>query len=211
MAVVRGELTTVGGSTGFLETKSLLSLAPSHSSWQDILPPMPTGRARPAVVATNTHLVVAGGSTTDVVEALPISLCTPHMALCSEKIYLQQDDNFSSCSLQEMIQSCKPTTPKHDSMWTTIAKAHGTTMVTFGDRLLTIGGQHELLVLFGPPRATAVIHCYNNAANSWNVIGQLPTPRYSALAAVLPSKEVIVVGGRMENWKGTDDVYIGSC
>ena len=48
-------------------------------------------------------------------------------------------------------------------------------------------------------------------ADSWNVIGRLPILRHGVLAAVLPSNEVIVVGGRNNKKELNNDVYIGSC
>ena len=164
MAVVRRELMTVGGTNSSLITNALYSLSLSHLSWRKVLPPMPTGRVKPAVIATNTRLVVAArGLNTAVVEvlsmdtlqwltaahALPKSNYAPHMTISSEKIYLRQGGTFSSCSLQEMIQSCKPTNPKGDSVWTTIAKApepYATPMVTFGEHVLTIGGSRDLII-----------------------------------------------------------------
>ena len=226
MAVVSGRLTTIGGRKDILnETNILLSLLPGHSSWQEVLPPMPTGRVRPAVVATDTHLVVAGGTDTDVVEvlergtlqwftaanAIPKSNYSPYMALCSGKIYLRQDGIFSSCSLQEVIQPHKPTSANSegDSVWKNIAAVseYDTTIVTFGEHVLAIGGRRYLSAT---TTATAIC-CYDNSTDSWNVIEHLPTPQHSVVTAVLPSNEVIVVGGKNNKGTRTNNVYIGSC
>ena len=44
---------------------------------------------------------------------------------------------------------------------------------------------------------TGIIHQYNRSTNcnSWSVIGEMPTPRACPLVAVLPSHELIVMGG----------------
>ena len=46
--------------------------------------------------------------------------------------------------------------------------------------MLAIGGDDDV----GNP--TGAIHCYDMATNSWNVIGEIPTPRSRVLTAVLP-------------------------
>lgn len=43
--------------------------------------------------------------------------------------------------------------------------------------------------------STGGVHCYDVATNSWTVIGEMPTPRYNVLPAVLPTEELVVVGG----------------
>ena len=55
--------------------------------------------------------------------------------------------------------------------------------------MLAIGGDD------GATNPTGAIHCYDVATNLWSVIGEIPTPRYQVLAAVLPSNELVVVGG----------------
>ncbi len=66
MVIINGKLTTIGGwegSTGS-ETNVLLSLIPGRlfgNSWKEVLPPMPTRRAKSTVIVTHAHLVVAGG------------------------------------------------------------------------------------------------------------------------------------------------------
>ena len=76
--------------------------------WKQVLPPMPTGRSRPAVISHDNLLLVTGGvaedgsvlNTTDVLDLttmkwtspeglnLPVPLCWHHLALCGEYLYL---------------------------------------------------------------------------------------------------------------------------
>ena len=61
MAVINDTLATIGGrDRQERATNTLLSL--SGSSWEEVLPPMPTKRVDPAAANTPTHLVVAGGT-----------------------------------------------------------------------------------------------------------------------------------------------------
>ena len=58
---------------------------------------------------------------------------------------------------------------------------------------------------------TGAIHCYNVITNSWSVIGEMPTPRYSVLAAVLSSNDLVVVGGWLSLTEDCSIIDIGSC
>ena len=43
---------------------------------------------------------------------------------------------------------------------------------------------------------TAAIHKYNPRANSWDHISDMPSARYDCLVAVLPTNEMMAVGGK---------------
>ena len=75
-------------------------------------------------------------------------------------------------------------------MWTTLADipVWYSSLATLRGRVLAIGEKDG-----GNP--TGAIHCYDAATNSWSAVGSMPTPRYYALTAVLPSNELVVVGG----------------
>ena len=69
---------------------------------------------------------------------------------------------------------------------------------------LLIGG------LFGG-NPTRVIHCYNVTTNSWSVLGDMPTPRSQVQAAVLPSNDLVVVGGQLSGSEVCLVTEISSC
>ena len=79
VAVVNDKLTAIGGYCAGAATNTLLCLSGSslEMKWENVLPPMPTNRVRPAAVTTPTHLVVAGGYNYDgplaTVEALNLN------------------------------------------------------------------------------------------------------------------------------------------
>ena len=58
-------------------------------------------------------------------------------------------------------------------------------------------------------KLTGAIHCYNKATNSWSIIGEMPTPQYDVLTAVLPTNKLVVVGGNITIWNGCKDNEIG--
>ena len=217
MAVVNHKLTSIGGWDDSSATNTLLCLSSSVlPKWKKLLPPMPTKRVRPAAVTTPTHLVVAGGRThklmtspchgLSTVEVLnlhtlqwalasrsPEALKYPSVTLCGEHVYLSGNEVMFSCSVEELVKSCKPAaTHRHagDSVWTRLPDipTYYHTLATLRGRVLTIGGRDG-------DTTTGAIHCYNRSTNSWSAIGEMPTPRHFTLVAVLPSNELVVVGG----------------
>ena len=208
MAVINDALTTIGGRDRHLAaTNTLLSL--SGSSWEEVLPPMPTKRVLPAAANTPTHLVVAGGSlsyygrdpvaTVEVLNtetlqwstasSLPETVSFPQMTTCGGSIYLANSGNkvFSSY-MEDLLKSTNSS--DGGSVWTRLANIpmpQKSILATLRGRVLAIGGRDG-----GNP--TGAIHCYDVATNSWSFMGEIPSPRYLALTAVLPSNELVVVG-----------------
>ena len=206
MAVINDALTTIGGlDHQWAVINTLLSL--SGSSWEEVLPPMPTKREHPAAANTPTHLVVAGGvgSTRDNVatvevlntetlqwstaSSLPEAAYLPQMTTCGGCLYLADNhSNVFSCSVKDLLQSTNSS--DGGSVWTRLARipvAERSTLALRG-RVLAIGGKK-----YSSP--TGAIHRYDVATNSWSVISEIPNPRSLVLAAVLPSNELVVVGG----------------
>ena len=226
-AVVNGRLTIIGGRYGSSDTNTILSLS-SDNTWSQDIPPMPTKRSKPACVSTDSYLIVAGGekdhqaSNVNEVEILntetlqwsiandpiPASDFKPSMVLCGEYLYLCQKNSIYSCSMDKLLKSC--TSPPSningdDSMWTKKADLpiadRDSSLATLRGHVLAIGGRNDIDLI-------ASVQCYDAESNSWSVIGQIPHPHHQVLTAVLPSNELLVVGG----WKKDDysyDVYIG--
>ena len=122
ITVINDALTTTGGMA-YQVTNTLLSL--SGSSWEEVLPPMPTKRVYPAAANTPTHLVVAGGrlsisggdfATVEVLNTetlqwstasnLPEVVEYPQMTTCGGCLYLADDkNNVFSCSVEDLLKS----------------------------------------------------------------------------------------------------------
>lgn len=231
MAVINGQLTTIGGCIKEKykdsETNVLLSLASNlfgKRSWKKVLPSMPTGRAVPAVTTTKTHLVVAGGwkSTdihTNVVEVLntestewssvtylPQTNFYPQMALSEGKLYVFLHECMLSCSLEQLLKSCQPTATatlrKYSLLWANNRSPTNcsASLVAIGEHhLLALGGSND----FGDPQSD--IQLYDKTTDTWNMIGQTPSPWCQVLATTLQGNRVIVVGEKNEG----GSVYIG--
>ena len=219
LAVVNNKVTTIGGMSGKL-TNVLLCLEDQGTKWRELLPPMPTARIRPATVTTSTYsyLIVAGGRTrltslsnveildTNILQwssasSSPKALGYPHITLCGEHLYLSEDNTIFSCSVEELLKSCKPASTNSSdgaSVWTKLSNipvSYEASLITLRGQVLAIGGSDQK---YGCGTPTEVIHRYNKSTNSWSAIGEMPTPRSDTLVAVLPSNELIAVGGQDE-------------
>ena len=223
LTVLDDKLTAIGGQQQQHATNTLLCLNEGFRKWKRLLPPMPTARVMPAAVTTPTHLVVAGGGRTlisspvSAVEILdlnthhwytasssnsPKALQYPHMTFCGGYLYLSEHNTILSCSMDELLKSCKPpSTNSSDggSVWTRLTDIpvpYGASLATLRGHVLAIGGREEMLYGSNP---TGAIHCYDRSTNSWNEIEQILTPRSDTLVAVLPSNKLLVVGGYKKN------------
>jgi hypothetical protein len=225
LAVVIDTLTTVGGEDRQgAATDALLSL--SGSSWEEVLPRMPTKRVYPAAATTPTHLVVAGGDTVgsslatvevlntetlqwSTASSLPETSRCPQITTCGGCLYLSgTDNNAFSCSVKDLLKSTSSS--DNGSVWTrlaTIPTPHGSSLATLRGHVLAIGGADE----GWGSNPTGTIHCYDVATNSWSVIGEMPTPRSKALTAVLPSDQLVVVGGESSSLNSCPVTEICSC
>ena len=209
LAVINGQLTAIGGCKDayneYTYTNKLLSLP----GYKEIFPPMPTERREITVVTSKEHLIVAGGATgantLNTVEVMDIRILVwlsvaslPHPyffasgAICGDQLYMLGgwDDKYKTksvltCSLTELLQSLS------SSIWHRVADApaYRSTCAAVNGELLAVGGCHK------DDKPSSVIHKYNPTTNSWDLISNMPNARYECLVAVLPTNEMIVVGG----------------
>ena len=137
--------------------------------------------------------------------SLPETVSFPTMTTCGGCIYFANKGNkvFSSS-----VEDLKSTNSRDGgSVWTRLANIptpQMSTLATLRGRVLAIGGRDG-----GNP--TGAIHCYDVATNSWSVIGEMPTPRFVVLTAVLPSNELVVVGGKGTRLRFLATTEIATC
>ena len=216
LGIVNGHLTAIGGRGHWLKrhtcTNKLLSL---RGGWSDVFPPMPTKRCDTTAITSKEHLIVAGGTTgsdcadhvntVEVMDAKTLVWSTvaslPHpyywasATICGDHLYMLGgvDDKVRTksvltCSLTELLQSSS------SSVWHRVADtpAYGSTCAAVNGQLLAVGGyNYEEFI------ATAAIHKYNPRTNFWDQISNIPTARYHCLVVVLPTNEIMAVGGNI--------------
>ena len=158
LVFVRGMLTAVGGSENDRSTNKLVSW--KGRKWMEEIPPMPTARSSPAVVADNRHVIVIGGDDRSEVElydmhthvwstvvSLPHPLKGITATLCHGDVIVAMDNTGSTYSIS--IDSLLPSTlarphwralprPPIVMGWPTLATFHGEAVCVCSD------GIHQL-------------------------------------------------------------------
>ena len=216
LAVIKGLLTGIGGNDVHVskDKKKLMSIV--GDMWVEYFPPMPTKRHYTAAVTTKQHLVVAGGKTKscvlDTVEVMDIETLVwsiaailPHpysqasATICGDQLYMlggfdkagAETKSVLTCSLTKLLQSCGETSP--GSVWHRIADVpvYSSICAAINGKLVAVGGVHT------KDKITLSVHKYNPTTDSWDIdsISNMPTARRLCLVAVLPTNEVMVVGG----------------
>ena len=230
LAVINGQLTVIGGCTCRVAknrdtySNKLLSVP----GYKEIFPPMPTKRMYTTAMTSNEHLIVAGGTTghlfvnsstsTEVMDtktlvwstvaSLPHPYNRPSGTICGDQLCMlggwdNKGDTKSvlTCSLTELLQSSSSSS----SIWHRVADtpAYSSNCAAVNGELLAVGGCDE------HTNPTAAIHKYNPTSNSWDLISNMPTARYFSFAVVLPTNEIMIVGGKnLKAVLGIDKVEI---
>ena len=155
--------------------------------------------------------------------SLPHPLYRVSATLCGDQVYLlggfDQNDRRSksvfTCSLATLLQSCQPqflaaqlktlSLASGPKVWHQLADTpyYHSACTSLHGQLLAVGGNDS------DDQRTTDIHMYNTATSSWEVISHLKIPRQQCSVAVLPHKELMVVGGRTPGG-GTDSVEIAT-
>ena len=102
------------------------------------------------------------------------------------------------CSLDALLSN-------RPNVWRKIADLPLTesTCVSLHSQMLAIGGVNAA------NQSAKTIYVYEQATNSWKVIGEMLSERHSCFVAVLPDNQLMVVGGVIAN-NQTNSVEFGS-
>ena len=154
---------------------------------------------------------------------LPKPMWVASTTVCGDRVYMLGgwDKNHAAfaCSLSDLLHSCKSAKSstlsrrrtRHSSrdeagVWKKLACLPVTwfACVTVNNQLLLIGG----MGLDNQP--VADVHVYNSLTDSWEVISHMTTARRQCFAALLPSNQLMVVGGITDDGDSTDTVEMGT-
>ena len=232
LAVINGQLTAIGGCEDPFNkntyTNKLLSLH-VRDGWTSVFPPMPTKRRSTTAVVTEEHLIVAGGSTglacdTNIssvevmdtrarvwstVASLPHPYKGASSVICGDHLYMLgglddkgETKSVLTCSLTELLQSSTASSP----VWYRVADspAYLSTCAGISGELLAVGGHDE------NGEATTAVHKYTRTTNSWRLISNMATARWRCPVAVLPTSELMVVGGCKDGYADVDNIEIAT-
>ena len=211
MTTVSSQLVMVGGCdvSTVKVSKTVQVYTPSQRSWKQPYPPINTARVYPAVSTYHQRLVVAGGNeslyggdlaTVEILNTsvspsqwlsatgLPVSCRLMSAAITFGTLYLLGGTlrkQVLSVSLSALIQ-----TDKQPAQWHTLPDAplEDSTAIAVHESLLAVGGSHG-------GQSSSAIHVYDQEKNAWNKVGDLPTERTYCACCLVPSGEILVVGG----------------
>ena len=170
--------------------------------FKELLPPMKDKRCSSSAVSSASVLVVAGGwgdsqlSSVEVYnygqwtykQSLPCACFNATLALYSDELIViggeRQGTKVYRISLQSLVSGTE------QSPWETLPDVpfKNSAAAVFGGRILTIGGWKY-------PKSTSSIHAYSPNTQSWLHVGDIPKPLQDTCAIVLPTEELIVIGG----------------
>ena len=145
--------------------------------------------------------------------------------ICGDRLYMLGGNDTNdktklvlTCSLPDLLHSCQPsslggrlkralTRADQHQVWQKVANmpVYWSTCTTINGQLLAVGGRDSSY-----NSDTDAVYRYDPTSNSWEVISHMPTARRWCLVAVLPSSELMVVGGGTGGVDRTDAVEIAS-
>ena len=223
-----GKLVTVGGWDRRGAVNHVYTYVQETQQWEKSIPPMPTPRAFPTVITYNSSIAVCGGH--GVVEvfnseaaqwhtAAPLPVACEYMqhTIINDTCYLGGGGTLSStrsimcASLRSLFQSSSPheqqTSAQQQSVWTVLPDTplYHSALANMGGTLLALGGGESAS---SPP--SDAIHAYSASTKAWVKIASLPQACYRATAELLPSGEVMLIGGVDRKEKVSKAVYIGT-
>ena len=201
LCVVSSEsaLTACGGTTGFSDNKPILSTSvevytTETSQWHTTDPlPIPCDTMSSTTISGAAYLL--GRFTTDSTPTKTL-VYAPVVPLIKKAV--SQPQQPASAAMQSDSAS---------SAWKTLQDTplYGSAAVNLGGTLLTIGGRDD------NKTKSPSIYIYIPATNSWKRMesGDLPELRYDCSAVDLSANRLLVIGGRDENSKITNTVFLG--
>ena len=240
IAVLNNHVTLIGGRdistrrykwdmSTMKVTNTLSTWYEKEGRWKQVLPPMPTGRARPAVISHNNLLLVTGGvtednsvlNTTDVLDLttmkwstpeglnLPVPLWAHHLALCGEYLYLVGGATVYPWQSQEEDNS-RAWRAKWSNVKQTAALQHsqsqrGVWMQIADPPTLCptpVSCAGKLYTVGGVTRndkPVSTVYSYITARNQWVSVGDMSVGKVCHCAVPLSSNSIFVAGGSVEN------------
>ena len=225
-----GKLVTVGGWDGRGAVNHVYTYVQETQQWEKSIPPMPTPRQWPTVITYNSSIAVCGGLRSDrVVEVfnseaaqwhtaapLPVACVHKKLTIINDTCYLGGGGYGSTrsimcASLPSLFQSSSPheqqTSAQQQSVWTVLPDTplYNSALANMGGTLLALGGDESAS---SPP--SDAIHAYSASTKAWVKIASLPQACSRATAELLPSGEVMLIGGYDSKGNESEAVYIGT-
>ena len=226
MASLNAQLVLVGGSVDGEGSKILSVWEGARGGWAQPYPAMPTGRSESAAVGYQYYLIVACGKNNGGVDTVEVLDGSSHRWYSAQPVpmggykmssvvigdhwYLSsiswndKNPHIFTAHLPTLVSSAvSPARTSSASIWQELPTppVHGPTLLALQNHLLLVEGREPVHDL----------HHYDPLAKKYSQCGQLPVGMCGPSCAVLPSGELMVVGGQVEGIIGwSKQVWIGS-
>ena len=215
MGELNGQLVIVGGKTREgVVTGKVLSLGGFawFRKWKESIPPMPTACHSPAVFSQPSCLTVVGGRDQLRTSLSAVKVFIPHTSewhiaspapsplsrmattVIQNKCFLAEYDSnelYQLCVSVHQTATSSSITPKVITEWKAIADLPHTysALGSVNECLLAVGG--------GWLNPITTILCFSPITNTWNTVGELAEPRRNCTTVLLPTGELLVMGGNV--------------
>ena len=224
------QLVLVGGVLGNGRvTNKLWTLIERDGGWFESLPPMKLKRYAASSVAYKEHLLVVGGednsdvivSVTEVYNSIkndwmsvdtisPRNYCVichgMKSAVMGSTWYLmggeEQNENVFFASLDSLISRCAQ--DFSESAWKCLPDVpyYNSSPAVLGNMLVAVGGGSSDSI----PRSD--IYGYSQDTKNWEHVGKLPEGVSDTCTIVLPTRELMVIGGSDSQYDYSNKVFI---
>ena len=216
MTAINNQLVLVGGTEQDNRIKVLGVWDADKKQWTHPYPEMYTARSSCSAVVYKEWLVVAGGlggvreSSVEVMNtnikhwyarpSAPTPWTCMWTAVVSDTCYFMgglvsgdSTDKVYTVSLSVLTSGLTPIEPWKIKipMWSEISGLQLTdsTPLSISGSLIAIGGRNK------DRKAVTAIHLYQPGTGKWVKVGDLRTPRYDCICAMIADKEMLVAGG----------------
>ena len=208
LVLVGGKDPTTGKISNQLWVMDEQQWDPEQQYWAQPLPPMTTKCSRASAVSVDHHLIVAGGLNDKLdrlnvvqvydghhwkrVQPLPKAGYFMKSALLDGIWYLtgggEQEKEIYCASIHSLIATTSSKRAKQASVWKELPNVplEWSTPIVIEKQLAVVGGYTY----------SSAIHVYSQSTNSWVHVEDLPVACYSTCTLVLPTGELLVVGGK---------------
>ena len=236
---INGKLVAVGGEKKNGENKinDVYTYDERYQMWKQTIPPMPTARGSPGVLSFQSALIVASGNSlshssywyVSAVEIfkpdtsqwyrtdpLPEVCCDISLVAIGNTCYALGGNSISVyATVDDLLGNAVPAnqTPLSGSSGTQSAWKTLPNTPTFAPAAAVLAGNLLAIGGFETSKRKTVkkaVYMYSPSTNSWIYISDLPAPRAYTAIAILPSAEVLVIGGSRDCNSIANTVYKGT-
>ena len=222
---LNGQLVIVGGKTRQDDvTGKVHTLNSSTQKWVESIAPMPTARYRPAVLSLPSFLTVVGGRDQHNTNMSDVEIFMPHTSqwhkttspvpsplydmtttVINNKCFIAEYYStkvYQLCVSLQQITTDSTNTPQVITEWTNLCDLphDGCGLGSINRCLLAVGGggwRNPITTILG----------FSPITNTWKTVGELPEPRRVCTTVLLPTGELLVMGGRDGSLSRTNTVW----